>query len=564
MSTQKFLNDAIRVLLLLLHANEGKKEMLKLNLYEFEMIKKMCREGSPAGDERIRTLIAAGDAATDMTTFAKVHKELVEKFEQHVPDMKFIGQDHLDGFFTEMTFDKDGTPRKSERRVLSNIAPDAQAHIGYAVMLYIFQRQAELSKTAMTSMGATKTAQAIFKKKKKSNGGARVKFLNYATFFAYYGLVELIRENENGKPIIMLHLTDEGIAWWSRICMRTRELFAKHEARIAQLEADLAALTQPGPKAPVPSKPLFGIAIAAFLALAASGSSAQAEEKAASVTYWTSETSLMPKEINPAYVVHNAHAVEDPRPIAVNGIPNALYWSASADLSALAAGAVTIKTGASGPETDTNLYDVFKQSPGVVSIAVSDLMNQSPVSASGSKADTIGTDDWMSIQIPGKGARLADPTSTTAGGLFNVSSDRLGRPIGRLGETEPLDLASLEGVIISFAKMGTDMKIDDGAHYQPDDLLAGTYQLDVEVHDPVAGSLSTSNGSGNVFGMDPNPIEMSNWAAAFASTSSGVPAGSMHDSWVQYEVLANSLGRPIDRLGETEPLIMVNFTDGDT
>lgn len=566
MSAQRFLDDAVRVLLLLLHANEGKKEMLKLALYEFEMIKKMSQEGSPAGDERIRTLIAAGDAATDMTTFAKVHRELVAKFEQHVPDMKFMGQDHLDGFFTELTFDKDGKPRKSERRVLSNIAPDAQAHIGYAVMLYIFQRQAELSKTAMTSMGATKTAQAIFKMKKKGNGGARVKFLNYATFFAYFGLVELIRENENGKPIIMLHLTDDGIAWWSRICMRTRVLFAKHEARIAQLEADLAALTVPGPKSPTPSKRLLGIAVAAILTFAASGGSARADDTGASVTNWAAAVSLMATQNDPASFNYNAPAVEESQSIAVSGISiDAIHSLAPADLTVLAASGEEIRVGVANPETGTTILDAFKQTSNVPSIMATDVMIQYQALVSEPEVNATRVNGWTSIQMPGKGSGRTDLTSTNVEGAFDVSNDKLGRPIGRLGETEPLDVASLAAMTKLFVPKDTLLKIDGGALDRHIDLHDGSYILDTAIPGAVTATLSPTSEDGTVdFGTSLNSEALSNWAKALTGTSAGVPPVSKSDSWAEHDVLANSLGRPVDRLGETEPLIMVSFTDGDT
>lgn len=559
MSTQRFLEDATRALLLLLHANEGKEEMLKLNLYEFEMIKKMSQEGSPAGDERIRTLIAAGDAATDMTTFAKIHKELVEKFEQHVPDMTFVGKEYLNGFFTELTFDKDGQPRKSERRVLSNIAPDAQTHIGYAVMLYIFQRQAELSKTAMTSMGATKTAQAIFKMKKKSNGGARVKFLNYATFYAYYGLVELVRENENGKPIIMLHLTDEGIAWWSRICMRTRALFVKHEARIAQLQADLAALTLPGPKAPTPSSPLLGVAVAAILALAASGGGARADAQDDPVANWAAVMSQMDIQPDPAYVIYDA-----PPPIDLPGIiATAMHSSAPTDFTAPSGRTDGTKARAADRAVKTIRFEPFKQTSGVASIVSTDVTIQYLAPLFDPKVDTAGVSDWISAYMRGQFSGLEDPSSTD--GAFDISSNKLGRPIDRLGETDPLVMTSLGAVTWSFKTAEPDTKIEVEARFDLIGQLGETEPLDIAFPGAAAWSVYAPSEDVKVdLGARLSLMEQSDWMKSLVGSSEGVGAGSIYDSRVGDKLLASSIGRPIDRLGETEPLIMASITKGDT
>lgn len=579
------MEDATRALLLLLHANEGKKEVLKQNVYEFELIKTMCREGTPLGDARITELIALGEAATDVTTFANAHRKLVEKFEQHVEEMTFFGQVHLDGFFTEMTLDSTGKVRKSERRVLSNIAPDAQSYIGYAVMHYIFQRQAELSKTAMTSMGATKAAQAIFKKKKKHNGGARVKFLNYATFFAYYGLVELFMDNENGKPIAKLRMTDEGIAWWSRICLRTRALFAKHEARIAELEASLATVTPPVPRTPAPTSPpagpLLGVAVAAILALVASSGYALAENQGASISDWRTLMSRIDSHSDPAYFAPEASepaaspmttlsgiafgAAQPALDAAATDIAAAPIWARMmtvSDASSTASSTMTIRYLIDLPVDETTQSE-----------HKSSLLD-----------DSMGlpaSNGWLGTSMK---VLIAAPDADAADGAIESASGKLGRAIDRLGETEPLDMALLGSMKWWLETPTQDAGIAQVARYRPIDRLGETEPLQVDfvgtmIWSPAVwtGTFNTSPNVGaadvgawsiNAWDVDAKVFEMVDGRTArgtadvAAANRISIEPATIPQS--RTEFLAHSLGRPIDRLGETEPLIMAGMNAGDT
>lgn len=581
------MEDATRALLLLLHANEGKEEVLKQNVYEFELIKTMCREGTPLGDARISELIALGEAATDVTTFANAHRKLVEKFEQHVEEMNFIGQVHLDGFFTEMTLDSTGKVRKSERRVLSNIAPDAQSYIGYAVMHYIFQRQAELSKTAMTSMGATKAAQAIFKKKKKHNGGARVKFLNYATFFAYYGLVELFMDNENGKPIAKLRLTDEGIAWWSRICLRTRALFAKHEARIAELEASLATVTPPGPRTSAPTStsapagPLLGVAVAAILALVASSGHARAENLGTSISDWGALMSRIDSHSDPA---HFAPEASEPAIWPMTTLSGIAFGAAQPALDAAATDIAAapvwarmmtvsdISTTASSMMTIRYLIDLPVDET-IHSEQKSSLLD-----------DTMGLSASNGCLGTSTKGLVAAPDADAADGAIESASGKLGRPIDRLGETEPLDMALLGSMKWSLNTLTPDAGIAQVARYRPIDRLGETEPLQVDfvgttIWSPAVwtGTFNTSPNVGaadvgawsiNAWDVDAKVFEMVDGTTArcardaAAANRISIEPATIPQS--RTEFLANSLGRPIDRLGETEPLIMAGMNAGDT